>query len=196
MTITFRFLDSILGLEPIDWEDRLITQGLRMAPSYTPIPDQPRPMPSKEILVGEYHDRGYGVLEIIDFDSPNNTTESILSSFDQDTNSKEYFEAISKATSTQAGLSKPVLLAPMDKLFGSVYVFSHFDGPLFNVSMINVKQNKQGELAAYGGLVGTSVFVEGDGVGMFDNFWSGRHGKRAVEERVQEGAEVWFGRAQ
>jgi hypothetical protein len=196
MTITFRFLDSILGLEPIYWEDRLITQGLKMAPSYTPIPNKPRPMPSKEILVGRYYDEGYGALEITDFNSPNKSTEPIILSPEQSTDSKEYFEAISKATTTQAGLSKPVLLAPINKLFGSAYVFTHFDGPLFNVSMVNVKQNKQGELAAYGGLIGTGVFLEGKGLGMFDNFWSGRHGKRAVEDDVQREAEVWFGKIQ
>jgi len=149
-------------------------------------------MPSINSLVGQYHDEGYGPFEIIDFDHQAEDDKSYRSDSSQGIDSEAYFDAISKAMSTQTGLSEPVLFSPITKLFGSAYVFTHFDGPLFNVSMVNIKQNKQGELASYLGRISTGVFVEGKGLGMFDNFWSGRHGKRAVEDNVQEQAEVWF----
>jgi hypothetical protein len=60
--------------------------------------------------------------------------------------------------------------------------------------MINIKQNKVGELAASIGGSCKAVFVqgEGEGMGIFENFWGGRHGKKAVEENVEMEAEVWF----
>lgn len=192
--ITFRFLDTILGLEPIDWEERLVTQSLRMTPSYSPIPGEPRPMPSIKSLVGRYHDEGYGPFVIIDFDHQAEADNAGHSDFSQGIDSEAFFDAISKAMSTQTGLSEPVLFSPITKLFGSAYVFTHFDGPLFNVSIVNIKQNKQRELTSYLGGISTGVFVEGKGLGMFDNFWSGRHGRRAVMDDVQEQAEVWFSR--
>jgi hypothetical protein len=84
------------------------------------------------------------------------------------------------------------MFAKMNKLFGSVYVYTHFDGPIFNTTMVNVKQNSQGELAAYVGRTSTAVFVEGQGMGMFEDFWGGSRSKRAVESHVEEEAEVWF----
>lgn len=80
----------------------------------------------------------------------------------------------------------------MDKMFGSVYVYSHFDGPIFNTTALYVQQDPQGEWVATGAGGSTAVFVEGEGMGMSENFWVGRHWKRAVKVRVEEEAEAWF----
>ena len=187
-TLVYGILDALLGLDPIDWEERLVTPGYRNASIHTPLPDKPRPAPSTESLAGNYSDAGYGSLEIKTFEDANHDDF-----FDVDgTMATAYLRAISKAMTTQAGLTKPLMFAEMNKLFGSVYVYTHFDGPIYNTTMVNVKQNSQGELAAYVGRTSTAVFVEGQGMGMFEDFWGGSRSKRAVESHVEEEAEVWF----
>ena len=64
--------------------------------------------------------------------------------------------------------------------------------------MIDVKQDSIGELTAHATGSSSAVFVdsEGGGFGMFENFWGGRYGKAAVEEGIQEEAEVWFNKVQ
>lgn len=194
-TIMYRLLDDLLGLEPIDWEERLIT-ATRKAPSYSPIPDNSRPVSSSVSLAGTYFDQGYGTLKVQDFYDPDNWDQSFLSAFAPGTTAQTYFDAITKVMSTQIGLStsKPILFAHTGKLFVSAYFYTHFDGPIFNVSMINVKQNKAGELAACSGGSCMAVFVAGEneGMGMFENFWGGRRGKKIVEDDVEAEAEVWF----
>jgi hypothetical protein len=193
--IMYRLLDDLLGLEPIDWEERLITAA-RKAPSHIPIPVNPRPIPAIASLAGTYFDKGYGSLQIQKFDNPDKWDQSFLSEYAPGTTARSYSEAITKVVSTQGGMSstKPLLFAHTGKLFVSAYVYTHFDGTIFNVSMINIKQNKAGELAASSGGSCLAVFVEseGKGLGMLENFWGGRHGKKVVEENVEAEAEVWF----
>jgi hypothetical protein len=193
--IMYRLLDDLLGLEPIDWEERLITTA-RKAPSHVPIPFNPRPTPAIASLAGTYFDKGYGFLRIQRFDNPDKWDQSFLSEYAPGTTAKLYFDAITKLMETQNGISstKPLLFAHTGKLFVSAYVYTHFDGPIFNVSMINITQNKAGKLAASSGGACMAVFVEGEGkgMGMFGNFWGGRHGKTVVKVDVQAEAEVWF----
>lgn len=190
----YRLLDDPLGLEPIDWEKRLITE--QKAPSCTPIPDNPRPAPAISSLGGTYYDEGYGTLQIQDFNNPDTWDQSFLSDFAPGTTAKSYSKAITKVISTQVGTStsEPLLFAHTGKLFVSAYVYTHFDGPMFKVWMINIKQSKAGELVAWSGGSSMAVFVvgEGRGMGMFENFWGGRRGKKPVEENVEAEAEVWF----
>jgi hypothetical protein len=193
--IMYRLLDDLLGLEPVDWEERLITAA-RKAPSHVPIPENPRPALAVASLAGTYFDKGYGALKIQEFNNPDNWDQSFLSDFAPGTTAESYSEAITKVMSTQVGISsmKPLLFAHTGKLFVSAYVYTHLDGPIFNVHMINIKQNKAGELAASSGGSCMAVFVQGTGkgMGMFENFWGGRHGKKVVEENVEAEAEVWF----
>jgi hypothetical protein len=69
--IMYRLLDDLLGLEPIDWEERLITTA-RKAPSHVSTPDNPRPAPSMASLAGTYFDKGYGTLRIQEFNDSDN----------------------------------------------------------------------------------------------------------------------------
>jgi len=197
-TIIYRLLDDLLGLDPIDWEERLITRRLRGTSSLTPIPDDQRPAPPITSLTGRYRDDGYGSLEVVAFDGPHRFDQSLMSSFAPGTKVQSYIAAISQMTTTMPVLSEPLLFAHAGKLFVSTYIFTHFDGPIFNVTMIDVKQYPIGELTAYATGSSSAVFVDGEGggFGMFENFWGGRYGKRAVEEGIQEEAEVWFSKAQ
>jgi hypothetical protein len=193
--IMYRLLDDLLGLQPIDWEERLITTA-RKAPSHIPIPVNPRPIPAIASLTGTYFDNGYGSLQIQKLDNPDEWDQSFLSEYAPGTTAKSYFDAITKLMETQIHISstEPVLFAHTGKLFVSAYVYTHRDGPIFNLSMINIKQNKAGELAASSGGSCMAVFVQGEGkgMGMFEDFWGGRHGKKVIEENVEAEAEVWF----
>jgi hypothetical protein len=193
--IMYRLLDDLLGLEPINWEERLITAA-RTAPSHVPVTVNPRPIPAITSLAGTYFDKGYDSLQIQIFDNPDKWDQSFLSDYAPGTTARSYFDAITKVMETQIGISstEPLLFAHTGKLFVSAYVYAHRDGPIFNVSMINIKQNKAGELAASSGGACMAVFVQGEGkgMGMFENFWGGRHGKKAVEKNVEIEAEVWF----
>jgi hypothetical protein len=194
-SIMYRLLDDLLGLETIDWEERLITAPIK-APSHVPIPFNPRPTPAIASLAGTYFDKGYGSLQIQKFDNPDKWDQSFLSEYAPGTTAKSYFEAITKVMETQIGIlsTEPLLFAHTGNLFVSAYIYTHFDGTIFHVSMINIKQNKAGELAASIGGSCMVVFVQGEGkgMGMFEDFWGGRHGKKVVEENVEAEAEVWF----
>ena len=190
-TIVYRLLDDVLGLGAIDWEERLVTSHLRKAASYTPIPDKPRPAPPTKSLVGKYYDKGYGSFELMTFEEP--SSQLFASRFTDKNSLTAYLRAVKKAITAQAGLSEPLMIAASEVL-GSVYVFSHFDGPIYNKTTMEVAQNPQGDWTSFtsGGGHNTAVFVEGRGMGMFENFWGGHAGKRAVEQDVEEQAEVWF----
>jgi hypothetical protein len=187
--IVYRLLDDLIGLEPIEWEERFITNDLRKKPTYNPLPDKPRSAPDLASLVGKYHDEGYGSLELLDFKDPGH---SYMSGLDGGADPKQYLEAISTAMAAQPGISEPVMFAHIGKLFGSVYVYSHFDGPVFNVTTVKMREHPKGELTAYIDWTNVAVFVEGKGMGMFQNFWGGEEFKSPVEHQVEEEAEVWF----
>jgi hypothetical protein len=187
--IVYRLLDDIIGLDPIEWEERFITKDLRKEPTYNPLPDKPRSAPDSALLIGKYHDKGYGSLELLDF---KHHGQSYMSGVDGHADPREYLQAISTAMAAQPGISEPLMFAHIGKLFGSVYVYSHFDGPIFNVTTVNMKEHPKGELTAYIDWTNVAVFVEGKGMGMFQNFWGGEEFKSPVEHHVEEEAEVWF----
>lgn len=89
---------------------------------------------------------GYGILNIMAF---GNEDLSVQSAQLSDTFPQAYIDEIYRAASTEIGTSDPFLFASVDKLFEAVHVYSHFDGPLFNVTTLNVKQNSEGGYAAY-----------------------------------------------
>jgi hypothetical protein len=120
---------------------------------------------------------------------------TFLNEYAKPTTRFQYLSAIDKVISTQLGFTEPLLFSHTGKMLDWIYVFSHFDGPLFNVSIMNVRQNPDGELHGYSGPTSTAVFVEGRGVGIFENHWWGKSGKRAVEQDVERHAEVWFDKA-
>lgn len=82
----------------------------------------------------------------------------------------------------------------MSNIFSRGVLLTHFDGPLFNATSIEVATGlgEKGKVIPILDGSYTAVFVEGAGVGMFDNFWGGKKGINAVEEHVADAAEVWF----
>lgn len=186
-TILYRLLDEIIGLKPINWEERFVTRQLRKNSTHTSTPDDARLAPKTASLVGQYYDRGYGLLDLMSLEIDGGSDKVAPISLPQ-----AYLDEIYRAASTEIGISKPLLFTHIDKLFEAAHVYSHFDGPIFNVTVLDVNQNLQGEYAAHRERSSTAVFVEGKGVGMFENFWGGDKGKKAVEIDVEKHAEVWY----
>jgi hypothetical protein len=173
--IVYRILDDLLNLEPIDWEDRSVTRAYQKDAKYTPIPKDPRPAPEIDRIRGTYHAKGYDTINI----------QHINHAAKQGDLSSAAVDAVKQAM-------KPMYIASFPKVFVDVLAFSHFDGPIFNTTTLAINEGENGRVIANVEGPSSAVFVQGEGIGMFENFWGGANRKRAVEEDVEEQSEVWF----
>lgn len=181
--IIYRILDDMLGLKPIDWEDRLVTGPMkRNAPRMVGKPSNQRPGPKTHDVVGTYYEPAYGYLNITEFAK---TVWEIHPS--------DLLKALKLLKPDSA---KPQFIGLMSNIISRGVVLTHFDGPMYNVANIEVAtrsggKEKETTIPILRGSY-TAVIVEGQGVGIFDNFWEGDHGRQAVEHNVEAEAEVWF----
>lgn len=178
--IIYRVLDDILGLDPIDWEDRTWKSLLPNSSKTVDPPAEQRPAPNPDKITGSYHDPGYGSLNISTFDNFPDfelTSSELLAAFEN----------------FNPDAPKPTYVALMSNVFSRGLILTHFDGPMFNATRIEIATKLEDGKAIpilHGSY--TAVFVEGVGVGMFGNFWDGIEGRDAVEDGVEAEAEVWF----
>lgn len=183
--IIYRLLDDLFGLEPIDWETRLVIEPMRgKPPPAVKIPSDQRPAPKSDDIVGSYLDLGYGSLNISTFDHIPNFEVSSHDLLDA-------FKTLRPEAPT------PTYVALMSNVFSRGLILTHFDGPIYNATRIEVTTKLEDGKAIpilHGSY--TAVFVEGAGVGMFDDFWEGGQGREAVEDDVEAEAEVWFAKIQ
>ncbi|KAH6880293.1 beta-lactamase/transpeptidase-like protein [Coprinopsis sp. MPI-PUGE-AT-0042] len=191
-------LDDLLGLAPEDTEGGGAVTGL---PGKTPRPESPRPAPEIESLVGStFITPGYAPFTIATVNlSDSQAVEA----------SRLPIEFLRNDIATVQGLEfaeGPILYAAWNQTIASYLVFNHFDGPLYNTTVLytrtglpSISSSEEivsSTLSKYFGSA-TAVFVQG-GIGFFDGFWStplatrGNH--PAVEEGVEEAAEVFFAR--
>jgi hypothetical protein len=189
--VTYAVLDDMLELEPIDWEERIMSDAISDLRTFHDVPANPRAPPDESVVSGIYHDAGYGNMTLVPVHPPP-TGEPSLS------------HLVSSITSTvrhlPLNLTGPIYLAQMDKPFVSHLVFTHFDGNLFNWTGVRVFDSPEpgvGKVvsSAYG-YVGEAVINEA-GLGMFGGWWGAgdRVGSlHASEDRVKEKAEVWYDR--
>ena len=183
--VAYMVLDDLLGLEPLDWDDRIFGDELRVHTSYPAPPMDPRSPPAQEVLAGEYRNAGYGTLTLVpsNHSSHNEPERSVMSSPHRPVN-----------------ITGPILVARMQKGFATHVVFTHFDGPLFNWTLVDPVLDRRGKKTqeSVGAVKGTgsALFLEREGgLGMFGNWWGqGEEVKqrRVVEEDVERMAEVWF----
>jgi hypothetical protein len=184
--IVYRILDDLLNLEPIDWEERLVTRAYKKEPSYTAIPKHPRTPPPPDQVIGTYHAAGYDSINVQNIDHL--TAE-------QDILTPSALNAIKDAMKLSEGISEPTYIANLGKAFTDVMVFSHFDGPIFNTTALSINRGYKGKVIASVSEHNSAVFSGEQGFGMFDNFWGGAKGKRPVEQDVEKQCEVWFAKA-
>ena len=189
-----RLLDDIMHLESTNWEDIMVTRLFKEGPEKGPAVSSPRPGPASDIVVGRYHDPAYGTMDIERVPS---ITQNPRGS--HPTVSDELAGVIRSALDSsrveQIDTTREMYYAAVPRLWTQGVIFTHFDGPLFNVSVIMIQDRVDNGTPISRILgKGTAVFVKGQGVGMFEGFWQGNDVIRAVEEDVARHAEVWFNR--
>lgn len=176
--IVYRILDDMFGLEPIDWEHRYMDAFISPRPgTLTAPPAIARPDPRADTIVGIYHDQAYGYLNITRFDDAHLeiSSEDLLAAY----------------ADIRPGLPKPEYIGLMSNIYSRGMLLTHFDGPLYNATHIVSRKEIGGEHFPILPHFHTAVTADG-GVGMFENFWMAHEGKKAVEDAVEQEAEVWF----
>ncbi|KAH6915682.1 beta-lactamase/transpeptidase-like protein [Coprinopsis sp. MPI-PUGE-AT-0042] len=194
-------LDDLLGLAPQEAETAPGgtegTDPLAGLPGKTPRPESPRPAPEIETLVGAtFVAEGYAPFTIASVDlSDSQAVEA----------TRLPMEFLRTDIATLQGLdftNGQILYAAWNQTVASYLVFNHFDGPLYNTTVLYTRTGlpSSGDesvtnLGKYFGSA-TAVFVDG-GIGFFDGFWSSPStpgNLPAVEEGVEAAAEVFFAR--
>jgi len=188
-----RILDDIMRLEPSDdWEEIMVTKLFKGGPERGPAVSTPRPAPTRDAVVGRYHDPAYGTMDIAQVPP---STKSLRSSKSivSDELASVIRSALNSSRFEYIDTTREMYYAPLPRLWSQGLIFTHFDGPLFNVSAIMI-QDRVDNGSPISRILGTgsAVFVEGKGMGIFEGFWQGNEVIRAVEEDVASHAEVWF----
>ena len=176
---SYRILDDLLHLEPIDWEQRLFEDLIHGPLSDVQPPKHPRDGPS---LNGTYYHPTYGHLNFTHV-PPSDPVLALVGGFTRD------------KPVPPLHTNGPIYVAHYNALFASHIIITPFDGVLCNWTIINVKATRFGPAASmgdFGPCVGTA-----EGLGMFGNFWGAGPmvpPKEAEETHVKDSAEVWFER--
>ncbi|WVQ81101.1 hypothetical protein IAT38_003223 [Cryptococcus sp. DSM 104549] len=181
--IGLSIIDTVMGLEPIDWESQIMSSAGRL-PSYPEVPSDPREMPAG--VAGSYTNAGYGTFDLVEY-LPGNSSEVV-----------SYFPTDWTATPNPLDLTGPIYLAHIDRVLVSYIAFTHFDGPLFNwtsawaADKLSADDQVTGVLAKFTG-TGTALFAEG-GMGMFGSVGQGATVPftKVSETGLAEKADVWF----
>lgn len=191
--MVLRLIDDLMGLPPLDWETRLATQIFKWEPHLGPTMLNRREPPDDVSIVGEYFDPGYGTLDLRQI--PQIGVQHLPAGSDRYISveqAKLIRTAIETSRIEQLDTSRPMYYAPLPRLWSQGLVFTHFDGPIFNVSIIQIREKTDGTPISRTWGKGSAMFVPEQGVGMFEMFWRGTEGRALVEEDVEENAEVWF----
>jgi hypothetical protein len=187
--VQFMILDEMLGLDPLDWEDRIMGPTLTSLLKYPDAPSNPRPPPSEHAVAATYHNPGYGDMTLVPFHL--NSSRSVCG-----LTSDMFVSAISSA-GTPLNITGPIYVAEINKVFTSHLVFTHCDGNLFNWTGLSVYDSPSGPGAHVVTIdkVGEAV-VTGEGIGMFGNWWGAGEAVPKVHARegedVKVRAEVWY----
>ncbi|KAI9633339.1 beta-lactamase/transpeptidase-like protein [Dioszegia hungarica] len=204
-------LDDLLGLAPIDWETRFIEGFLGSGGSISPsgamagsIPTTGstsntttsaiarRPAPEGYANT-TFIDRAYGNLTLLplNLSSPASYLSACIPA-------SYFLNAI--AVPLSLNLTAPTYYAAYNHSIVSHFIFTHFDGPLYNYTTLFVRDRldamgRVDGLTAKVYAMGSAVFAEG-GVGMFGNFALPAAGLALdpVEVDVKDKATAFFGR--
>ncbi|CAK5267240.1 unnamed protein product [Mycena citricolor] len=194
--IKWRILDSVMGLEPLDWNSRFEQdieneKRFRGLGTMVPRPSHPEPasLPFSE-MQGVFSHAAYGPFSPCLFDAPTSCSDP----------------TVERMVQANASLHPaPTFVVPFKRTLATHLLFTHFSGNTFNVSVI--WSNTQARLDA-GYPAGGDVVVGFDerhtvewvggarearsqhGWAFGGNFWGAEGGYG----EVLEGAEAWFGR--
>lgn len=185
-TIAYRVVDELLGENPIiDWEGRFMRDefGEQRAIGHRP-PIDPRPA---EDISGSYNHPGYGTFQL---DAINQAQGGIPAAVLDALVASDF-----KLNTTHTYLSH------WNKPFANYVSLSHFDGPLYNWTILGVYNRSELDEAGRREVAvvhnaGPAVLTD-KGMGMFGNWFDAGptvEEKPLVEDErlVAEVAEVWF----
>jgi len=85
-----------------------------------------------------------------------------------------------------------ILYAAWNQTAADYLVFTHFDGPLYNVTALTSWTQVEGDGVVGKWWGGATAVVENGGIGFFGGFWGQGSGISAIEEGVEGAAEVYF----
>lgn len=188
IVILYRLLDDLFKLESIDWEERILIDGLVTVPKTTNAPAEPRSGPDASTIVGMYYDVGYNHLNVTLIEDANSLDFGLNT--DADIINDELIQNILDMQKAPSRIA-PTHIAALPGIYFQAILLSPFDGSIYNATAFGFHKQINGEILPVVDYSFSAVFVE-EGVGMFDNFWAGEKGRRPVEENVAEMAEVWF----
>ncbi|KAK7050045.1 hypothetical protein VNI00_005477 [Paramarasmius palmivorus] len=200
--IKWHIIDTILGLEPIDWDSRMRAivreRYQRKISRAKPRPENPAPPPLPlEQLAGVYQNPGYRNIEFCLVSSPPPVTESVYCRRLR----KEQPVILPNAVNHNV----PTLLAWSDSFWYSHIKLEHVDGALFTAKQLDSRARElptddpeQPYWTSDVDAPYTAEFVIEDekvGFGMMDGFWGSGPGiEGPIEGSARERAEVWFER--
>ena len=192
-------VDDLLGLPPAAQNGTGAEGGVSpestdltsLLPVYTPPPADPRPSPDTSHYIGsKFQAPGYAPFTLSHLDL---------------TDSKAVAEAefplefllTDIATLQNTSYPSEVIYAHWNQSIAEHLVFTHFEGPLYNVTIL-MSWPTVGEQGVVGKWwAGTTAVFTNGGIGFFNGFWGqgGTEGvKPPVEDGVEESAEVYFAR--
>jgi hypothetical protein len=190
--IAYRVVDELLGENPIiGWEGRFMRDefGTQKAIGTRP---PTNPTPPRDIQ-GEYSHPGYGSFH---FDAINQIQNQHN---DQDHGIPE--AVVEALTMSDFKLNtSSVWLSHWNKPFANYVAISHFDGPLFNWTILGVYNRSDLESGRQQVAVvhnAGSAVITRNGMGMFGNWYDAGptvddRPLVADEDEVEQAAEVWF----
>ncbi|KAL0571496.1 hypothetical protein V5O48_010472, partial [Marasmius crinis-equi] len=128
--IKYRIIDAALGLPAIDWDTRykdVIRDSYKTSQSrIVPRPAHPSPPPASfERLAGRYKNGGYGGIELCFADGAK-----------QSVSCQDNLDELSTVLPGVVDSTIPTLIAKWDKFWSTHIKLEHFDGPLFNVTIL------------------------------------------------------------
>ncbi|KAL0574601.1 hypothetical protein V5O48_007351 [Marasmius crinis-equi] len=200
--IKYRIIDAALGLPAIDWESRHkdeIRNFYEVVSSRRlPRPADPAPPPASfEELAGRYYNVGYDGIELC-----------FVNNSKQSASCQEIIGELPTVLPGAVNFGVPTLIAKWDKFRTTHLKLEHFDGPLFNATMLESQLTgdeddpyRTGEARTSDSALSfpTAEFVVEKsgihGVGFFGGFWGiGPEVTNIVEGRSREAAEAFFDR--
>ncbi|KAL0573922.1 hypothetical protein V5O48_008019, partial [Marasmius crinis-equi] len=198
--IKYRIIDAALGLPAIDWntrhKDEIRNYHDVVNSRRVPRPADPTSPPASfEELAGRYHNVGYDGIELCFVDGSK-----------QSASCQEVINELPTVLPGAVNSSVPTLIAKWNKFWSTHLKLEHFDGPLFNVTMLESRPTDDeddpywtGEARLTDSALSfpTAEFVveknRVHGFGFFGGVWgAGLEVTDASEGGSREAAEVFF----
>ncbi|KAG7095302.1 hypothetical protein E1B28_006068 [Marasmius oreades] len=143
--IKYRIIDAALSLPALDWDTRFKSRIRKSYEKYSSQkvarPSNPTPPPAPfQSLAGTYENRGYGVIELCLLGAPTHSTSC-----------QDIVDELPTVLPGAVDRTIPTLIARWDRFWSTHIKLEHFDGPFFNLSILESRVGSSFFLRAMGG---------------------------------------------